>query len=110
MRSRIGILLTACLTLAVVPHLGADAHVEQRTKFQLAGVLGKVVSFFGGKAAREGITSTVSVRGDRKVTISDNNTGQIIDLAKEKLYDLDRSEEHTSELQSTSLSRMPSSA
>jgi hypothetical protein len=43
---------------------------------------------FGGKAAREGVTSTVAVKGDRKATTNDG-TGQIIDLAEEKVYDLD---------------------
>ena len=33
-------------------------------------------------------TSTVAVKGDRKATINDT-TGQIIDLAEEKVYDLD---------------------
>jgi hypothetical protein len=88
MRSRMGAVLTVCLTLGLAQGLRADAHIEQRTKFQLAGVLGKVVNFFGGKSAREGVTSTVSVKGDRKVRIS-NNDGQIIDLAEEKIYDLD---------------------
>jgi hypothetical protein len=43
---------------------------------------------FGGKSAREGVTSTIAVKGDRKATTSDA-TGQIIDLAEEKVYDLD---------------------
>jgi hypothetical protein len=47
-----------------------------------------MVNFFGGKAARDGVTSTVAVKGDRKVTTSDQ-TGQIVDLAEEKIYDLD---------------------
>jgi hypothetical protein len=47
-----------------------------------------MVNLFGGRGAREGVTSTVAVRGDRKATTS-GNTGQIIDLAEEKIYDLD---------------------
>ena len=43
---------------------------------------------FGGKAARDGVTSTVAVKGDRKATMN-GETGQIIDLAEEKIYDLD---------------------
>lgn len=88
MRSRTGAVLTVCLMLGLAKGLRADAHIEQRTKFQLAGAVGKVVSFFGGKAAREGVTSTVSVKGDRKVRLA-NNDGQIIDLAEEKIYTLD---------------------
>ena len=43
---------------------------------------------FGGKGAREGVTSIVAVKGNRKATMSDS-TGQIIDLSEEKIYDLD---------------------
>ena len=87
-RSRVALALVACLALASTEGLRADVRTEQKTKFQLAGALGKVVNFFGGKAAREGVTSTVAVKGDRKLTMSDS-TGQIIDLAEEKVYDLD---------------------
>jgi hypothetical protein len=51
-------------------------------------MLGRVVGIFGGKAAREGTVSTTAVKGDRKATMNDN-TGQIIDLSEEKVYDLD---------------------
>jgi len=79
------------LALAVVS-LGvaarADVKTEQRTKATFEGMLGKMVGMFGGKAAKEGIVSTVAVKGDRMITVSDT-TGQIIDLAEEKIYDLD---------------------
>ena len=61
---------------------------DQRVKFQLGGVLGKIVNMFGGKGAREGVISIVAVKGNRKATMSDA-TGQIIDLTEEKIYDLD---------------------
>jgi hypothetical protein len=51
-------------------------------------MLGRMVNLFGGKAAKEGVTSTVAVKGDRKATLSEGS-GQIIDLAEEKIYDLD---------------------
>jgi hypothetical protein len=69
--------------------LHADAKAEQRTQFQFSGVLGKVVNLFGGRAAREGVKSTIIVKGDRKVTFSDPNSRQIIDLREEKIYDVD---------------------
>jgi len=68
--------------------LSADVRADQKTRIQLGGVLGSVVNFFGGKGAREGVVSTVAVKGDRKVTTKED-TGQIIDLAEEKVYDLD---------------------
>ncbi|HMF99129.1 MAG TPA: hypothetical protein VKE96_32735, partial [Vicinamibacterales bacterium] len=52
------------------------------------GMLGGVMKMFGGRAAREGVVSTVIVKGDRKVTLDDER-GQIVDLAEEKVYDLD---------------------
>ena len=70
------------------PSLSADIRTDQRVKFQLGGAIGKMVNMFGGKGAREGVTSMVAVKGNRKATMSDT-TGQIIDLTEEKIYDLD---------------------
>jgi hypothetical protein len=68
--------------------VSADVRTDQRTRFQLGGAIGKLVNMFGGKGAREGVTSIVAVKGNRKATMSDS-TGQIIDLSEEKIYDLD---------------------
>jgi hypothetical protein len=51
-------------------------------------MLGRMVNIFGGRGAREGIKTTVAVKGNRKASFSDNN-GQIIDLDEEKIYDVD---------------------
>src|SRR5262249_4043210 len=66
----------------------ADVRADEKTKVELAGMLGGVMKMFGGHAARDGVTATVIVKGDRKVTL-DEERGQIIDLAEEKVYDLD---------------------
>ena len=76
-----------CL-VALTSSLSADVRTDQRVKFQLGGMIGKMVNMFGGKGAREGVTSMVAVKGNRKVTMSDT-TGQIVDLTEEKVYDLD---------------------
>ena len=68
--------------------VSADIRSDQRVRFQLGGAIGKLVNIFGGKGAREGVTSIVAVKGNRKATMSDS-TGQIIDLSEEKVYDLD---------------------
>src|SRR5688500_3646703 len=68
--------------------LSADIRTDQRVRFQLGGAVGKLINMFGSKGAREGVTSTVAVKGNRKATLSDS-TGQIIDLSEEKIYDLD---------------------
>ena len=63
-------------------------RADEKTHVEFAGMLGRMVNLFGGKAAREGVTSSVAVKGDRKATMNDP-TGQIIDLTEEKVYDLD---------------------
>jgi hypothetical protein len=80
--------ITACLACLAVISLGADVKTEERTKFQLGGALGKVVNIFGGKDAREGVVTTVALKGSRLSTMTDSG-GQIIDLSEEKIYQLD---------------------
>src|SRR5215475_13678042 len=87
-RTRVAAALAAALFALSVSTLRADVRADEKTRFEFAGMLGRMVNFFGGKAAREGVTSTVAVKGDRKARLNDT-TGQIIDLAEEKIYDLD---------------------
>lgn len=86
MRSRIALVITliSLSSYTVV----ADVRSEQKTQVQFAGMLGRMMNLFGGRAAREGITSTVAVKGDRKATTSGDNR-QIVDLTEEKIYDID---------------------
>jgi hypothetical protein len=77
-----------CLLVASSAVVSADIRSDQRVKFQLGGMVGKLVNMFGGKGARDGVVSTVAVKGNRKATMSDT-TGQIIDLSEEKIYDID---------------------
>jgi hypothetical protein len=82
--------LTAFVVFAFVAAsspLSADIRTDQKVRFQLGGAIGKLVNMFS-KGAREGSTSVVAVKGNRKATLSDT-TGQIIDLSEEKIYDLD---------------------
>src|SRR5687768_4359627 len=88
MRRTVVSLFVVCLFAASSAVVSADIRTDQRVKFQLGGMVGKLVNMFGGKGAREGVVSTVAVKGNRKVTMSDS-TGQIIDLSEEKIYDLD---------------------
>jgi len=87
-RVSLSIACVACVLTLAPSTLSADVRTDQRVKFQLGGAIGKLVNMFGGKGAREGVTSMVAVKANRKVTMSDA-TGQIIDLAEEKIYDLD---------------------
>src|SRR4051794_13795779 len=87
-RTRIAIGLTLSSLLLSPYTLRADVREDQKARVQFSGMLGRMFNMFGGKAAREGTTSTVAVKGDRKATMNDA-TGQIVDLAEEKVYDLD---------------------
>ena len=66
----------------------ADVRADEKTKIEMAGLMGTVLNAFGGKAAHDGVTQTISVKGDRKASVNDER-GQIIDLAEEKVYDID---------------------
>ena len=66
----------------------AEVKTREKTHVSLGGMLGKMFNLFGGKAAKEGVVATTAVKGSRKSTMNDS-TGQIIDLAEEKIYTLD---------------------
>jgi hypothetical protein len=92
--NRVRIVTTAAAVAAVLAAtthtLRADVRADEKTRVEFAGMLGRMYNLFGGKAAREGVTTSVAVKGDRKATLnSESQTGQIIDLAEEKVYDLD---------------------
>ncbi len=87
-RNRIALAITASIVLASAAGLRADVRADEKAHVEFAGMLGRMFNMFGGKAAREGVAATVAVKGDRKATLGDA-TGQIVDLAEEKVYDLD---------------------
>jgi hypothetical protein len=87
-RMKIGAAIGLACLLGSAHTVSADVKADERGHVKFEGALGRFVNIFGGKAAREGVKSTVAVKGDRKVTTNDQN-GQIIDLAEEKVYDLD---------------------
>ena len=80
------LILTALVLTSYSLH--ADVRADQKSRVEFSGMLGRMFNLFGGKAAREGTTSTVAVKGDRKATLDDKG-GQIIDLAEEKIYVID---------------------
>ena len=84
----VGALAAAAIVLSTHT-LGADVRADQKTKVEFGGTLGRITNFFAGKAAKEGVLSMAAVKGDRKATMTGGQTGQIIDLAEEKIYDLD---------------------
>jgi hypothetical protein len=86
------LLMSCSVALSIVALSAASAQAEVKTRdkgqVKFEGMLGRMVGIFGGKAAREGVASTNAVKGDRKVTMNDS-TGRIVDLAEEKVYELD---------------------
>jgi hypothetical protein len=68
--------------------LSADIKTQEKTSFQMGGALGGLINKFAGDAAKDGVVSSVAVHGSRKMT-SNDSTGRIIDLAEEKVYDID---------------------
>jgi len=86
-RVTLSVAVVMCGLMVASSTLSADVRSDQRVKFQLGGAMGKMLNLFGGKGAREGVTSMVAVKGNRKATMTDT-TGQIIDLSEEKVYDL----------------------
>jgi hypothetical protein len=80
--------LALLLVLVAIPVLHADVKTEEKNLTTFTGLLGRMANLFGGKAAKEGVVSTVAVSGDRKLRTNDTS-GQIIDLKEEKVYDLD---------------------
>jgi hypothetical protein len=81
------VLAAAVLALSAGSAL-ADVKTQERTQVKFEGMLGKMIGMFGGKAAREGLVSSVAVKGDRKMTITGDDA-ELIDLAEEKVYDID---------------------
>ena len=66
----------------------ADTRVERRTTVKFGGAVGGVLNRLGGKAAREGVVETTTVKGTRRASLS-ANAGEIVDLGEEKIYQLD---------------------
>src|SRR6185503_197307 len=82
-------LVLAIALASVCPYsLHADVRTDEKSRVEFAGLIGRVVNIFGGRSAREGVASSIAVKGDRLATVHDT-TGQIIDLAEEKIYEID---------------------
>jgi len=82
------LVLTVSIAAVSAVGLHADVKTDQKGQVKFAGALGRMFNMFGGKAAREGVVTKVAVKGDRMLTGS-GDTGQLVDLAEEKLYEID---------------------
>lgn len=86
MRKLSAFVATIMLTVAIVSP--AAVRKEENTKVKFEGMLGRMAGMFGGKAASEGVSSVVALKGDRMLTKTGDN-GQLVDLAEEKIYEID---------------------
>jgi len=78
-----------CLILMLIcVSANADVKMDEKSQMKFGGVLGKMFNLFGGKSAKEGMITTVALKGDRKLTLSEN-VGEIVDLNEEKKYEFD---------------------
>lgn len=66
----------------------AEVKTREKTQVKLEGMLGRALSWFGGKGAKEGVESRTAVKGNRKASLNENG-GTIVDLTEEKVYELD---------------------
>ncbi len=88
MKRSTSLLLATALVVASTSLLRADVKTQHKTMFKLGGTLGALANRFAGDAAKDGVVQTMAVKGSRMMTVG-QQTGQIIDLAEEKVYDLD---------------------
>jgi hypothetical protein len=84
---RFGVALALGGLLVTAAAASADVKTSERSQVKFEGMLGRMMGLFGGKAAKDGVVSTVAVKGDRKIT-STEDSATIIDLAEEKVYEL----------------------
>ena len=88
MKRLVRIVFVSLALASVAAPLGAEVKTRDKSQVKFEGTLGRVLNFFGGKAAKEGVESRTAVKGTRKATLNDNG-GTIIDLGEEKVYELD---------------------
>jgi hypothetical protein len=87
MRVRLGMALVLAGTLATAGLASADVKSTEKSQMKFEGMLGRVMGLFGGRAMKEGVVSTVAVKGDRKITSTDD-AATIVDLAEQKIYEV----------------------
>jgi hypothetical protein len=88
MRIRPAALLSLALILAATAGISADVKTQQKTQLKMEGMLGKVAGMFGGKAMKEGVTTTIAVKGNRRMSTNDT-TAELVDIDAEKVYRID---------------------
>ena len=88
MKRLLRITLVALPLLSLAAPARAEVKTRDRSQVKLEGKAGRILSFFGGKAAKDGVEGLTAVKGNRKATLNDSG-GTIVDLTEEKVYELD---------------------
>jgi hypothetical protein len=88
MKRAITSVLIAGIIVWAAPMLRADVKTQHKTTFKMGGALGGLMNRFAGDAAKDGAVEAMSIKGNRQLT-STAQSGKIIDLTEEKVYDLD---------------------
>jgi hypothetical protein len=82
------------IAVLLTPALRADVKTTEKSSMVFEGIMGAMINRISGGS--KGTTTTVAVKGSRMSRMSDNNLGQIIDLAEQKIYSVDvRRKEYT---------------
>lgn len=84
-RKMLGCLIAAAFFASAVH---ADVKTKEKSQVKLEGMLGRFAGMAAGNAAKDGVTNSVAVKGNRMATFSDEN-GQIVDLSEQKIYMVD---------------------
>jgi hypothetical protein len=79
---------TVAVWLASASIGSADVKSTESNRLQFGGTLGAMLNLFAGQAAKEGVQDVIAVKGDRKMRVF-GERAQLIDLAGEKIYDID---------------------
>ena len=86
-KTAVHVLIAAVTLVGLAGTVSADVKTREKTLVSFEGVLGGIMNRFSGQG-EDGVTSTVAVSGSRKASMNER-TGQVIDLAEEKVYEVD---------------------
>jgi len=86
-KTAVHVLIAAVALAGLAGTVSADVKTREKTLVTFEGALGGIMNRFSGQG-EDGVTSTVAVSGSRKAAMNER-TGQVIDLAEEKVYEVD---------------------
>lgn len=88
MRRHVLVAGVVAVAMALAVPAQADVKSKQRSQIKFEGALGRMVGLFAGKIAKEGIVSTITIKGNKQLTTTDQ-TGELVDLDTESIYSID---------------------